>query len=126
MADSTTERRWLFGERVGSFRHLPALLRLVGRASPPLTVASFILRIARASLPVLILYVGKLIIDEVVDQARQPAAGDTFGDWLSSGRLDHLGWLLALEFSLAILSDVLARASALVDGLLSELYSNYA
>ena len=57
---------------------------------------------------------------------RLPVAGETLTDWIDSGRLTAVGWLLALEFGLAVLSDLLARASSLVDGLLSELYSNHA
>jgi ATP-binding cassette, subfamily B, bacterial len=110
------------GARVGSFRHLPALLRLVAQASPALTIASFVLRLVRATLPVLMLYVGKLIIDEVVAQVQSSPPAD----WLASGRLQPVAWLLALEFALAVASDLLARASSLVDGLLSELYSNFA
>ena len=38
--------------------------------------------------------------------------------------LDRIGWLLALEFGLAVLSDVLGRAVSLLDSLLSERFSN--
>ncbi len=41
-----------------------------------------------------------------------------------AGRLDRTGWLLLLEFALAVLADVLGRAVSLVDGLLSERFSN--
>lgn len=126
MAEAGLNGRWQFRERLGAFRHLPSLFRLVWQASPTLTMASFGLRLTRATLPVLMLYVGKLIIDEVVAQSQLPSPGTTFSDWIGSGRLDLVAWLLALEFTLAVLSDLLARASSLVDGLLSELYSNFA
>ena len=42
----------------------------------------------------------------------------------ASGLLDRIGWLLALEFALAVLSDVLGRAVSLLDALLSERFSN--
>ncbi len=54
--------------------------KLVWRTSPRLTAADLLLRLVRALLPVVTLYVGKLIIDEVVragaaaGRARQPAA----------------------------------------------------
>jgi ATP-binding cassette subfamily B protein len=38
--------------------------------------------------------------------------------------VDHLLWLLALELGLAVLSDVLGRLVSLLDGLLSERFSN--
>ncbi|EIM28643.1 ABC transporter ATP-binding protein [Microvirga lotononidis] len=113
-------------ERVGALRHVPSLLRLVWQASPGLTIASFGLRLSRSSLPILVLYVGKLIIDEVVAQSRLPSPGVSLGDWIGSGRLDILGGLVFLELVLAILADLLGRASTLVDSLLSERYSNFA
>ncbi|HEY4134400.1 MAG TPA: ABC transporter ATP-binding protein [Alphaproteobacteria bacterium] len=126
MADADLKSRPSLRERIGAFRHLPPLLRFVWQASPGFTLASFGLRLARATLPVLMLYVGKLIIDEVVRQSQLPSPGVELSDWIGSGRLQHSAWLLALEFALAIASDLLARASSLVDGLLSELYSNLA
>jgi ATP-binding cassette subfamily B protein len=107
-------------ERFGALRNIPAFLQLVWRTSPALTLAQCALRIVRALLPVLSLYVGKLIIDEVVllVQAPRPAGG--MQEWIASGLLDHIGLLLALEFGLAVLSDVLGRAGALLDSLLSE------
>ncbi len=53
-------------ERVGALRNLRPFLAMVWRTSPHLAAASLILRIVRALLPVATLYVGKLIIDEVV------------------------------------------------------------
>jgi len=111
-------------ERLGALRNLPPFLALVWRASPSLTLVQVVLRVVRALLPVVTLYVGKLIIDEVVLLVRSPHAGDDLRQWLASGRLDHMGWLLGLEFGLAVLADVLGRAVSLVDGLLSETFSN--
>ncbi|WP_046864860.1 ABC transporter ATP-binding protein [Microvirga massiliensis] len=126
MLSSAPRTRQTFRERAGALRHIPALFALVWQASPPLTAASLLLRLVRASLPVAILYVGKLIIDEVVLQSRLTPPGADLGDWLASGRLDGLLGLIALEFALAVLADLLGRASSLVDSLLSELYSNFA
>ena len=83
-----------------------------------------LLRLVRALLPVVTLYVGKLIIDEVVllAQARRPRRRPA--RLVASGALDRIGWLLALEFGLAVLSDVLGRIVSLVDSLLSERFSN--
>jgi ATP-binding cassette subfamily B protein len=65
------------------------------------------------------LFVGKLIIDEVI---RLAAAGDAPA-W-SSGRLDRLATLVALELAIAVLSDVVGRVVSLVDALLSERFTN--
>lgn len=113
-------------ERVGAFRHLPSLFRLVWQASSALTAASLGLRLTRSVLPILVLYVGKLIIDEVVAQTQLPSQAENLSDWIESGRLDTLGGLLLLELALAIVADLLGRASSLVDSLLSERYSNFA
>jgi ATP-binding cassette subfamily B protein len=111
-------------ERLGALRNLPPFLKLVWRTSPALTLSQSLLRIARALLPVATLYVGKLIIDEVVLLAQAPPAAEDLRQWIASGLLDRIGWLLALEFGLAVLSDVLGRAVSLLDSLLSERFSN--
>jgi ATP-binding cassette, subfamily B, bacterial len=110
--------------RLGALRNLPPFLKLVWRTSPALTLSQGLLRLIRALLPVVTLYVGKLIIDEVVLLAGAPSAGDTVREWFESGALDRIGWLLALEFGLAVASDVLGRFVSLLDSLLSERFSN--
>jgi ATP-binding cassette subfamily B protein len=70
------------------------------------------------------LFVGKLIIDEVLRLAGLADPPATLGAWLSSGLVSGLAWLLALEFGLAVLSDVLGRLVSLVDSLLSEQFTN--
>ncbi|MEO8346979.1 MAG: ABC transporter ATP-binding protein [Betaproteobacteria bacterium] len=111
-------------ERLGALRNLPPFLKLVWNTSPALTMGQALLRVVRALLPVVSLYVGKLIIDEVVLLVRMPHATDELRQMLESGLLNRIGWLLALEFGLAVLSDVLGRAVSLLDSLLSEKFSN--
>ena len=60
-------------ERLGALRNLPPFLKLVWQTSPWMTVSNLALRMLRAVLPVLLLYVGKLIIDEVVGLSRSGA-----------------------------------------------------
>ena len=107
-------------ERLGALRNLPPFIKLVWQTSPGLTIAQGLLRLVRALLPVATLYVGALIIDEVVRLAQSPPAGSSLQQWIDSGQLGHIGALLALEFGLAILSDLLGRGVALIDSLLSE------
>ena len=102
-------------ERLGALRNLPPFMKLVWDTSPGLTIAQAALRLARALVPVLTLYVGKLIIDEVVAMAQAPQGPD-IGDLLDT----PLARYIALEFALAIGSDILARIVGLVDSLLSE------
>src|SRR6185436_21164879 len=89
-----------------------------------LTIATIILRLIRAVQPVVALYVGKLIIDEVVRQLGQPPPGPELSDWVASGRLTSLGQYLAIELALVVGNDLLTRATTLVDGILGELHSN--
>ena len=100
-------------ERLGALRNLPPFLKLIWRTSRPITAGDLLLRLVRALLPVATLYIGKLIIDEVV---RLINAG--------SHDFRRLGTLLILEFSLAVIADVLGRIVSLLDSLLSERFTN--
>jgi ATP-binding cassette subfamily B protein len=111
-------------ERLGALRNVPPFLALVWQTSPTLASGALLLRIVRAVLPVATLYVGKLIIDEVIALASTTGAPATLGAWLSSGVLDRLLWLLAAELALAILFDLLGRVVSLLDSLLAEQFSN--
>jgi len=111
-------------ERVGALRNLRPFLTMVWRTSRQLTAASLGLRLARAVMPVLTLYVGKLIIDDVVALVALPHRPDTLRGWFDSGLLNWLGLLLICEFALAVLADVLGRVVVLLDSLLSERVTN--
>jgi ATP-binding cassette subfamily B protein len=111
-------------ERVGALRNLRPFLRQIWETSPTLTLGSLALRAVRALLPVVTLYVGKLIIDEVVLLAQSGVEFGTLREALSAGSLDRLLWLLGLEFALAIVFDLLGRIVTLIDALLSELFTN--
>jgi ATP-binding cassette, subfamily B, bacterial len=101
-------------DRLSALNNLPQFFKLVWKTSPSLTVTNAGLRIIRAAIPVAILYVGKLIIDQVVQL--------NHGSNISH---NYLWQLVAIEFALAILSDGLSRATTLVDSLLGDLFSNY-
>jgi ATP-binding cassette subfamily B protein len=101
-------------ERFAALRNLPAFFKLVWETSPRLTLVNALLRIVRSAMPVALLYVGKLIIDQVILLSHQHSA-DTH----------HLWKLVAAEFALAILTDALSRGITLVDSLLGDLFSNH-
>jgi len=111
-------------ERVGALKNLRPFTVMVWRTSPQLTAASLVLRLVRALLPVITLFIGKLIIDDVVVLVQTPHKPETLGQWLNSGLLDWLGLLLMAEFALAVLADILGRIVSLVDSLLSERVTN--
>ncbi len=113
-----------FKERVGALKNLRPFIAMVWNTSPHLAAASLVLRLVRALLPVATLFIGKLIIDDVVLLVQQPGKPNTLQGWLDSGLLNWLGFLLVAEFALAVLADVLGRVVSLVDSLLSERVSN--
>ncbi|MEO8530396.1 MAG: ABC transporter ATP-binding protein, partial [Deltaproteobacteria bacterium] len=93
---------------------------MVWQASAGLTILTGVLRILRAVVPVATLWFGKLIIDEVVRLATTPDPTVTAIGWWESPGTRLLLIYLVVEFGLAVASDLLARASGLVDSLLSE------
>lgn len=103
-----------FRERFKALGNLPQLFQLIWQTSPALTSASLLLRIVRAAVPLATLYVGKLIIDEVVLLTQLAAPRD----------LTYLWQLVATEFGIIFFSDILNRALALVDSMLGDLFSN--
>jgi ATP-binding cassette subfamily B protein len=78
------------------------------------------LRALRALVPVAVLWVGKLIIDDVVGLVTGHLATRRLGD----SAMEELWWLLAIEFGLAVLGELLARLSALAESLLGDLVAN--
>src|SRR6185437_13153541 len=71
-------------ERITALRNLPRFFRLVWQTSPRLMALDAVLRIVKSAMPVSILFIGKLIIDQVVLLVRggMPAA---HGGWGGGG-----------------------------------------
>ena len=111
-------------ERFVALRNLPPFLRELWATSPSLLGGDLALRAVRAVLPVLTLFVGKLIIDQVVELLRAGVPLDSLADALASGRYTRLVVLLGAEFGLAAVSDLCGRVVSLLDALLSEKYTN--
>ncbi|MDO5610570.1 MAG: ABC transporter ATP-binding protein [Pseudomonadota bacterium] len=112
-----------FRERFSALRNIPPFLREIWATSKALMLATIAIRLVRAFLPIAMLYLGKLIIDEAVRLIALDVALDLASAW-QSGQLDHLLALLVAEFGLAILSDLLGRLTSYVDTLLSERFTN--
>ena len=104
-----------FKARISALSNLPAFFRLVWETNPWMTLGNSLLRISRAALPLAILYVGKLIIDQVVMLSKSSAPQSH----------DLLWELVATEFGLVVLSDILSRAINLLDSLLGDLFANH-
>ena len=101
-------------EKFAALGNLPRFFKLVWETNHWYTILNALLRLIRSAIPVSILYVGKLIIDEVILLSKT-----------HNGDHGYLWKLVAAEFALAIISDALARATALVDSLLGDLFSNH-
>ena len=101
-----------FRERMQALRYVPELLRLVWATHRGFTIAMGLLRLARAFVPIATLWIGKLIIDGVVEAQRNG------GTWRSIGKL------VVIEIAVVVVGELLARASSLVESLLGDLFSN--
>src|SRR5690554_285078 len=105
-------------ERFGALKNLPPLFKLVWETSRSLTLGNMVFRLIRSMMPVVMLWIGKLIIDEIVRLTTGDVLVGGVGEWFAGGELSHLGLLVLLEFGLALASDALGRAIALTDSLL--------
>ena len=99
-------------ERVRALQYVPRLIKLIWETHRGLTLAMGALRLVRGFIPIATLWVGKLIIDGVVEAQRTGA-----------------GWrpvlnLVLIEVAIVITGELLARSSMLVDGLLGDMFSN--
>lgn len=101
-----------FRESFASLKFVPRFFREIRRVNPLLFYATITSRIVNAIIPVIMLLVGKLLIDEVVLQIAAEEKD-----------LEKLWWLIAAEFALAILSDLISRGISLSDALLGDQYS---
>jgi ATP-binding cassette subfamily B protein len=110
--------------RLGALGNLWPFLRMVWRIAPGFTAAELALRVLQAIEPVAVLFIGKLIIDEVVGLTRAPTHPATLPAWLESGLLDRLILLVAAELAVVIVTDLVDRLIGLIDDLLSERVSN--
>lgn len=100
-------------ERLYALGNLPSFLREVYLASPSLTIGNICLRLLRSGIPISILYISKLIIDEVLVFSAN-----------KSENLNAIYLFIAIEFGLMIISDLLSRGIALTDSLLGDLFAN--
>jgi ATP-binding cassette, subfamily B, bacterial len=114
-ADAALVNQLTLKERLSALRNLPRFFKLVWETSKWMTIVNAILRIIKSATPLAILYVGKLIIDQVVTLSHSNGVTTT----------RHLWTLVAIEFGLAIFSDALSRAITLMDSLLGDRFSNH-
>src|SRR3546814_1873606 len=86
-------------ERFAALRNLPPFLRDIWRTSPSLALSSLVLRLARALLPIATLYVGKLIVDEVVRLVGLGAGTLDFAAMRSEEHTSELQSLMRISYA---------------------------
>jgi ATP-binding cassette subfamily B protein len=101
-------------ERLTALHNTPPVLKIVWQSGPEVVIFGLVSRLFAALLPLALLWVPKLIVDAIVhakvaDQAVSP----------------RLWWLVGLEFGLAVLGGVLARAIDYSDSLLADKYTRH-
>ena len=101
-------------DRFTALKNIPAFLKLIWETNRVMTLGSIIIRVVRAAIPLAMLQVARLIIDEVLFLTQQS------GQYSHS----HLFNLILIEFGLAVFSDLSNRGAALLDSLLGDLLSN--
>jgi ATP-binding cassette subfamily B protein len=99
-------------ESFASLGTIPRFFREIRQVNPLLFYGNLLARIISAFLPLALLYVGKLIVDEVLFQID-----------LEHKDFQELWILVGLEFTLAISSDLLRRSITYTDALLGDQYA---
>ncbi|MDW8288974.1 MAG: ABC transporter ATP-binding protein, partial [Flammeovirgaceae bacterium] len=103
-----TDQKITLKERLNALQYIPKFFRLVWQTSPSMALSIILLRIAKSLIPLATLYVGKLLLDEVITLLKAEKNAD----------LSYLWLFIGLEFSLSILSDIFSRLITLLDSLL--------
>jgi len=110
---SNNREKLSFKKSFAAWSYLVPFFKMVWNTSKSLTLANILSRLVKAALPLAMLYVGKLIIDEVILQVA------------AEEKVYTLIWqYLIIEFILALASDGLNRLISLFDALLGDLFSN--
>jgi ATP-binding cassette subfamily B protein len=104
-----------WGERLTAMRNIPPVLKIVWDSGPAVVASGIILRLLVAVLPLGLLAITKLIIDAIVHTVQSP------GHVVPR----HFWWLVAAEFSLAVLGSLLSRTIDFLDALLADKYTRY-
>ncbi|GAA4316761.1 ABC transporter ATP-binding protein [Mucilaginibacter gynuensis] len=100
-------------DRLISYRNLPRFFKLVWKVSPRLTFINLFIRILQAAIPLIMLTVGKQIIDEAIKITHDQSISH-----------DYLWELIVIEFAMVILLIVMSKATSLIDELLGEKLTN--
>jgi ATP-binding cassette subfamily B protein len=115
-----TESTWPRAQ-LESMRSLGQFMSSIWNADARLTLVTVLLRIIRAIIPIAVVWVAKLIIDEVAATMALFHAGKP----IDAGAPFHLLTILILvEFALAVLADVAARVVEYVEAMLAAKFAD--
>jgi len=101
-------------DRFSALGNVPAVLRIVWEAGRAVVAANLVLRVLASLLPVVLLWITKLIIDGIVHTLTTHQAVPA-----------RLWWLVAGEFSFAIFGSILSRGIDFLDALLADKYTRH-
>ncbi|HLX74277.1 MAG TPA: ABC transporter ATP-binding protein [Terriglobales bacterium] len=104
-----------WGERLTAMRNIPPVLHIVWESGPAVVTAGVVLRLLVALLPLALLAITRLIIDAIVHTVQTP----------THPVQPHFWWLVAAEFSLAVLGSLLSRTIDFMDALLADKYTRH-
>ncbi|MDA9774625.1 ABC transporter ATP-binding protein/permease, partial [Saprospiraceae bacterium] len=96
-----------------ALKYLPRFFKEVRKTNPGLFYLNVFLRLIASVLPIAMLWLGKLIIDEIVILVNSD----------SEAILTQLWWYVGIELGLVILSDVMSRVISITEGLIGDQYS---
>ncbi len=96
-----------------AFKYLPRFIREIYNTDKKLFFANILARLVTAFSPVVILWIGKLIIDEIVGIINK-----------TGGNSNDLWTYVIIELTVVVFTDVVGRYVSLTDSLLGDLYSN--
>jgi len=106
------KQKLTYGQQFKALGNLPRFFKMIWGVNQTMTLTNAALRLLKSAIPLLALYIGKEIIDEVIMLSKE------------GGAMYRLWWLVAAEFGAAILSELMNRCITLLDSLLGDLLSN--
>ena len=101
-------------ERLAALRNVPPVLRIVWNSGPLVVSLGLVFRLIASLIPILALWITKLIIDGIVHtvMARQAVPRS-------------LWWLVAAEFGVAVFGSLISRTLDYLDALLADKYTRH-
>ena len=101
-------------ERISALGNVPAVLKIVWDSGPGVVIFGLVSRLFSSFLPVVLLWITKLIVDGIVHavSTHQPVE-------------PRLWWLVVAEFALAVVNSILLRTIDYSDSLLADKYTRH-